>query len=168
MKKIFLTLTMVFATMWVANAQNVAFISTEKVLESLKSYVDAQSELNALAEKYQASIQQDVDELDAIYREYQQNKAYYSQQQQTARENYIIDREKAINEKQETFFGEQGVMAIRSENLLKPIKEKVQAAIDTVAARHGYVIVLDTSVMPGVVYKNDKFDLTNEVIEYLK
>ncbi|MBP5210640.1 MAG: OmpH family outer membrane protein [Bacteroidales bacterium] len=168
MKKIFLTLTLVFAAMVATNAQNVAFISTEKVLESLKSYVDAQQELNALAEKYQASIQQDVDELDAIYREYQQNKAYYSQQQQTSRENYIIDREKAINEKQETYFGEKGVMAIRSESLLKPIKDRVQAAIDAVAARHGYVIILDTSVMPGVVYKNDKYDLTNEVIEYLK
>lgn len=168
MKRYFFILSLFFALSFTVNGQTVAYINTETILNSMTSYTEAQKELNTLAEKYQASIQEDIDALDKLYREYQQNKVYYSQQQQISTENYIISIEKSINEKQETYFGEKGVMALKSETLLLPIKDKVQAAIDSVAEKYGYVIVLDTSVLPGVVYKNDKYDLTNEIIEYLK
>lgn len=168
MKRFLLIIMSVFVANVALNAQNVAFINTETILNSMPSYTAAQSELNTLAEQYKASIQKEVDELDAIFKEYQQNRAYYNQQSQVEIENYILDKEKAINEKQESYFGEEGVMALKSEAALTPIKIKVQAAIDAVAAKHDCILVLDASVLAGVVYKNDKFDLTNEVIEYLK
>lgn len=167
MKRLILIFAMILAA-FAVKAQNVAYINTETILSSIKSYVDAQAELNALAEKYQKAIQDEVDELDAVYREYQQNRYSYSQQQQVQRENYIINWEKAINEKQETYFGENGVMAVKTEALLSPIQKKVQAAIDTVAQKYSCSLVFDTAVMAGVVYKNSKYDLTNEIIEFLK
>ena len=168
MKKVFIILAVFFMTGLSAAAQSVGYVDTEKILSCIQEYLDAQNELNNLADKYKADIQKDVDEIDAIYRDYMNKKTSLSAAQQQAKENEIISKEKAVKEKEENYFGEQGILTKRSEKLISPIQEVVEEAIQKVAESRGCSMVIDVTVATGVVYKNSKYDLTNAVIDYLR
>lgn len=94
-------------------------------------------------------------------------KSTMSAAQQQAKENDIIAKEKAVKEKEEKYFGEQGILTKRSEKLISPIQEVVEQAIQKVADSRGCSIVMDVTVATGIVYKNSRYDLTNAVIDYL-
>lgn len=168
MKKVFAILAVCMMTVLSASAQSVGYVDTEKILSCIQEYLDAQNELNQLAEKYKADIQKDVDEIDALYRDYMAKKASMSTSAQQARENEIITKEKAVKEKEDSYFGEEGVLTKRSEKLISPIQEIVEDAIQKVAESRGCSMVMDVTVTTGLVYKNPKYDLTNAVIDYLR
>lgn len=168
MKKVFIILAVCFMTGLSASAQSVGYVDTEKILSCIQEYLDAQNELNNLADKYKADIQKDADELDALYREYMGKKTSMSAAQQQAKENEIISKEKALQEKEDNYFGEQGILTKRSEKLISPIQEVVEDAIQKVAESRGCSMVIDVTVATGIVYKNSKYDLTNAVIDYLR
>ena len=168
MKKVFVILAVCFMTGLSAAAQSVGYVDTEKILSCIQEYLDAQNELNSLAEKYKADIQKDADAIDALYRDYMSKKATMSASAQQARENEIITKEKAMKEKEDKYFGEEGILTKRSEKLISPIQEVVEDAIQKVAASRGCSMVIDVTVATGIVYKNPKYDLTDAVIDYLR
>ena len=168
MKKVFVILAICFMAVLPAAAQSVGYVDTEKILSCIQEYLDAQNELNTLAEKYKAEIQKDADAIDALYRDYMSRKTSLSAASQQAKENEIIAKEKAMKEKEEKCFGEEGVLTKRSEKLISPIQEVVETAIQKVAASRGCSLVLDLTVTTGIVYKDPKYDLTNAVIDYLR
>ena len=168
MKKVFVILAICFMSVMSAAAQSVGYVDTEKILSCIQEYLDAQNELNTLAEKYKADIQKDADALDALYRDYMSRKQSMSASAQQNRENEIIAKEKAMKEKEDNYFGENGVLTKRSEKLISPIQEVVEEAIQKVAASRGCSVVLDLTVTTGIVYKDPKYDLTSAVIDYLR
>ena len=90
-----------------------------------------------------------------------------SAQARQARENDIIQKEQAVKELQQKYFGQNGQMQAKSEQLLNPIKEKVEAAVKALAQGGGYMIVFDVASMQGVAYKDEACDLSGIVIKYL-
>ena len=168
MKKVFVILAICFVSVLNASAQAVGYVDTEKILSCIQEYVNAQDELDTLAEKYKADIQKDADAIDELYRDYMNRKSSMSTSQQQAKENEIIAKEKAMKEKENKYFGEDGVLTKRSEKLISPIQEIVEAAIAKVAESRGCSLVLDLTVTTGIVYKNSKYDLTDAVIDYIR
>lgn len=168
MKKIALTLCLAFAAFIGAQAQNVCYIDTEEILATVPEYQQAQDQLNKLAETYRTALEDELSAVDKLYKDYQSRKASLSASERQRLEEEIITKEKAVKTKQNTYFGEDGVMANKSEELLAPIKEKLQAAIDAVAYRFNCSLIIDLAITTGIVYRDSRYDLTDEVIEYLK
>lgn len=167
MKRLLLTLIIALSAS-AAFAQNVAYINTEVILEQLPEYGLAQLQLNELSDKYRTSIETEVAQIDQLYKKYQSEKASLTQEQRNQRENEIISKERALKEKQDIYFGEDGVMSAKSKELLDPIQQKVNKAILKIASKGEYVVIIDIAATPGIVYKNDKYDLTQQVISILK
>ena len=69
-------------------------------------------------------------------------------------------------EKQKIYFGEDGIMAKKAEELLDPIRKRVETAIESVARSEGYDLVIDIAAVQGIVYKNEALDLTGRVIAH--
>ena len=80
-------------------------------------------------------------------------------------ENEIISKERVAQEKQKIYFGEDGIMAKKAEELLDPIRKDVEKAISDVARSEGYDLVIDVAALQGVVYKNEILDLSRKVID---
>ncbi|NLD22176.1 MAG: OmpH family outer membrane protein [Bacteroidales bacterium] len=167
MKKIALSICLALAASIGLQAQSVCYINTEDILASVPEYQSVQADLNDLAEKYRATIESEYDDINALYKDYQNKKASLSASERQQREDEIITKEKALKTKQNTFFGEDGVMANKSEELLAPIKTKLQNAIDAVAYKNNCSMIIDLAVTTGIVFKNDRYDLTQQTIEYL-
>lgn len=167
MKRVLLVLIALMATVNVASAQKVGYLDTQVILGQIPDYQSAQKTLEKLSAQYQQHLEQEAAKIEAAYRSYQAERSRLSESQKQARENEIISMEKRLQEKQKEYFGENGVMATKSEQLLGPVKSKVDAAIRKVAQMRGYTIIIDVSTLQGVVYKDETSDLSAEVIRNL-
>jgi outer membrane protein len=168
MKKFLLSFAIITIFAFCADAQKVAYINTEVILETIPEYQAAQIELNELSDKYKAIIEAEIGEIDQLYQRYQQVKNSLTPAQRTAREQEIISKEQVVKNKQRIYFGEDGIMAKRSEELIGPIQARVNSAIETVATMDDFAIIIDLAITPGVVYKNSKYDLTERVLQLIQ
>jgi len=168
MKKFLLSFVVLIIFGFCANAQKVAYINTEVILDAIPEYQAAQIELNELSDKYKAIIEAEIGEIDQLYQTYQQIKHSLNDAQRTAREQEIISKEQVVKSKQRIYFGEDGIMAKKSEELIGPIQTVVNSAIEVVAAQDDYIVIIDLAVTPGIVYKNSKYDLTEQVLKLIQ
>lgn len=149
------------------NAQRVGFLDTEKILASIPEYNNAKSQLESLEKGYRTKVENEFAAIEKLYNAYQANKGTMSQVVRAQKENEIISKEEAAKKLQESYFGENGIMQKKSQELLSPIKERVQAAIERVAKSGGYMMIVDIASQSGVVYTNSQYDLSQEVIKVL-
>ena len=164
MKKTLIAIALLFTAAFSAQAQRIGVINTEQILARIPAYVAAQEQLNALNDKYKATIEAELGRVEALYKNYQENRASMTASQRQNAENEIIQKERVVQEKQKIYFGEDGIMAKKAEELLDPIRKRVERAIETVALQGRYDLVIDLAAIQGVVYKNEALDLSNLVI----
>lgn len=167
MKRVIIfTISLLFA-LNVAEAQKVGYVSYETILAQIPAFTAAQQELDKLNQQYSDIIESELSKVETMFNNYQQLKSQMTPQQREAKENEIINAEKVVQEKQKVYFGEEGLMAQKSESLMKPVMDKLQQAIDKYAKANGYMMILDVSSMGGVVYKDSAYDLSLEIIKNL-
>lgn len=165
MKKIFIALTVLLASFSMADAQKVAYVNTETILAAIPAYEAAQVTLEALGDKYKAAVEMELGKVEALYQNYQSTRHSMTAQQRQNAENEIIAKERVAQEKQKIYFGEDGIMAKKAEELLNPIRKNVEKAIEEVARSEGYDLVIDVAALQGVVYKNETLDISRRVID---
>lgn len=164
MKKIVIALVAFLACSGLLRAQKIGYINTETILSEIPAYVAAQSQLDALSDKYKAAIETEMGKIETLYQNYQATRNSMSAAQRQNAENEIISKERVVQEKQKIYFGEEGIMAKKAEELLSPIRQEVSKAIEDVAKLGGYDLIIDLAAVQGVVYKNEKLDLTQFVL----
>ena len=164
MKRILIAFVVLLAAFQLAGAQKVAYVNTETILAAIPEYEAAQNELSVLGDKYKAVVETELGKVETLYQNYQANRHSMSATQRQNAENEIIAKERVAQEKQKIYFGEDGIMAKKAEELLDPIRKRVERAIETVALQGRYDLVIDLAAIQGVVYKNEALDLSNLVI----
>ena len=164
MKRICTVLIALFAGFGLLSAQKIAYINTETILNEIPAYLAAQQQLNALSDKYKATIETELGKVENLYQTYQSNRSTMSATQRQNAENEIIAKERVVQEKQKIYFGEEGIMAKKAEELLSPIRSDVDKAISEVARMNGCDLVIDLAAVQGVVYKNEALDLSKAVL----
>jgi outer membrane protein len=168
MKRVIVIIAAILLPLLPLSAQKIGFMSTETVLAQIPEYSEAQKSLNKLSEQYQSLLKQESAKVDAAYQSYQRERIHMSQEMIKAKEAEIIKMEREVKERQKAIFGEDGVLAKKSAELLTPIKNRVDEAIQRLAQELGYSLILDVSSLQGVVYKNLGDDLSMDIIKRLK
>ena len=79
-----------------------------------------------------------------------------------------MNKEKAVRDAQKEKFGPEGQLFIRRQALVRPIQDKVYAAIQAYAADRGYDIILDKSSNSGIIFSNPEFDKTEDVLKRIR
>lgn len=167
MKKMVLTMALVLMGA-AAMAQNCIVVNSEKVFKSIAAYNTAIEELDKLAEQYQSQVEAKFEEVESLYNSYQQQKASLSQSTRQQWESVILQKEQQANEYQEELFGQEGTLMKQRIEKIKPIQEKVFAAIEAYAKQVGAQVVIDSANNPTLLYSAAAVDRTNEVIAALK
>lgn len=150
------------------SAQNYMVIDSEKVFKSLSSYNNALTEIDQLAEEYQAKVDAKFQEVETLYNSYMQQRAALSETSRQQREQQILKKEQEATEYQESLFGTEGELMKRRMELIQPIQKKVFDTIESFAAQYGYDLVIDISANPTVLYYSSKVDFTQRIINALK
>ncbi len=149
-------------------AQNYMVVDSERVFKSIEAYNNALAEVEADAERYQQQIDDAFDQLETAFNTYQQRKASMSVADRASEEQRIIAREEEIKKFQADTFGEEGTVMKKRIDLIKPIQDKVFAAIEKYAVDHGYDIAIDIASNPTVLYYKPSVNHTDAIIAIVK
>ena len=168
MKRIILTAIFALATLGIASAQNYCVIDSEKVFKSLAEYNKAMTELDELGKAYQTAVDNKYKSIESLYNSYMSQKNTLSTTARATVEQQILQKEKEAQTYQQEIFGENGTLMKKRLELIKPIQERVFAAIEAYAKANGYDLVLDKAANASILYLNNAIDHTSKVIETLK
>ena len=150
------------AFMWVnVQAQKIAVIDINEVLQELPEYITAQQELDKIAAEWNQDIANEYDKIKSLYNKYQAEQVLLSDEVKEQRQDEIMQKEKIVRELQKRKFGAEGELFLKRRELVNPIQDKVFAAIETFALDRGYDLVLDKAGSAGVLFVGNEFDKTD-------
>ena len=154
MKKFLLSCAVLFLAVGGAYAQSYIFVNSEKVFKSQNDYNTAIQQLDDLAKQYQKNVDDAYQTLEEAYSNYQ------------AQKNYLSQTKRAAN--QQDVLGPQGDLMKKRTELIKPIQDKVFAAINQYAEANKYTMVLDVVNNQTLLYYSPSLDKTQDIINLLK
>ncbi len=168
MKRILLSAAAALVLTFCANAQKIAIVDINQVLNSLTDYKKAQDDLDKIAQKWRGEIAQQQDVIKGLYSKYQAEQVLLNESQRKQREEEIMNKEKEVREAQRVKFGSEGELFKRRQELVKPIQDKVYSAIERFATEKGYDLILDKSSSAGLIFANPTYDKTSQVVDLVK
>lgn len=166
MKKLLLTLTVLVASI-AANAQKFALVDMEYILKNVPAYERANEQLNQVSKKWQAEVEAVQIEAQTLYKNYQNEVVFLSQEQKKARQEAIVEKEKEAADLKRKYFGPDGELFKKRTALMSPIQEEIYNAVKDIADLRGYQLVLDRASDQGIIYGSPKIDISNEVLSKL-
>lgn len=149
-------------------AQKVACVDINLILESMDDYKQAQDELDKIAARWRQEIEQEFDKVKGMYNKYQAEQVLMSEDMRKQREEEILTKEKDIREMQRAKFGPEGELFKKRQDLVRPIQDRVYAIIEAYANERGYDFMFDKSSSSGIIFANPQFDKTEDLMQRLK
>lgn len=150
-----------------ATAQKIAYVDVNKILESIEEYQQAQTELDRQANQWRQEIAQEYDVIKGMYNRYQAEQVLLSEDARTQREEEIMAKEKQVRDLQRERFGPEGELFKRRQDLVRPIQDRVYAAIEAYANERGYDFIFDRSSQSGMIFSNPQYDKTDDILNRL-
>ena len=147
-----------------ASAQKFALIDMEYILKNVPAYERANEQLNQVSKKWQAEVEALNTEASTMYKNYQNESVFLSQEQKKAKQEQIMNKEKAAADLKKKYFGPEGELFKKREALVSPIQEEIYNAVKEISELRGYSLVLDRSSDQGIIFGSPKIDISNEVL----
>lgn len=166
MKKIIFTFAMLICAL-TASAQKFALVDMDYILKNIPAYERANEQLNQVSKKWQAEVEALSTEAQTMYKNYQNEVVFLSQEQKKAKQDAIMDKEKEASELKKKYFGPEGELFKKRASLMTPIQEEIYNAVKDIADLRGYQLVLDRASDTGIIFGSPKVDISNEVLEKL-
>ncbi|MGM9863286.1 MAG: OmpH family outer membrane protein [Lepagella sp.] len=167
MKKILLTLLAVVAVSLGASAQKFALVDMEYILRNVPSYEMANEQLNQISARFEKEVNDMSAEAETMYKNYQSDRVFLTDEQKQAREQEIVAKEKEVSDLRYKYFGSEGELFKKRQSLMKPIQEEVYEAIKAVSQEKGYQVIFDRASSQSIVFASPRIDISNDVLAKL-
>lgn len=150
-----------------ANAQKFALIDMEYVLKNVPAYERANEQLNQVSKKWQAEVEALNTEAGTMYKNYQNEVVFLSEEQKKKKQEAIMQKEKEASDLKRKYFGPEGELFKKRTSLLSPIQEEIYNAVKDISELRGYSLVVDRASNAGIIFGSPKIDISNEVLQKL-
>ncbi|HHU33886.1 MAG TPA: OmpH family outer membrane protein [Bacteroidetes bacterium] len=167
MRKAVLTLGLIVLTTTVTFAQKYGFVDSDYISNNIPAFTTAQDQLDKLSEQWEKEIADGYAVVEEMYRAYQNESALLSQEMKVQREEAIIKKEQEMKELQNKYFGVEGELFKKREELVKPIQDEILKAIKEIAVEGSYTVIFDSASGGNILYANPRFDVSDQVLEKL-
>lgn len=166
MKKLIIVCAMALVAIG-ASAQKFALLDMEYILKNVPAYKRANEQLNQVSKKWQAEIEALNTEAGTMYKNYQNEVVFLSEEQKKEKQEAIMQKEKEASELKRKYFGPEGELFKKREALITPIQEEIYNTVKEISELRGYSLVIDRASDSGIIYGSPKVDISNEVLEKL-
>ena len=150
-----------------AGAQKFALIDMDYILKNIPAYERANEQLNQVSKNGQAVVEALNTEAATMYKNYQNEVVFLSQEQKKKRQEDIMAKEKEASDLKRKYFGPEGELFKKRESLMTPIQEEIYTAVKDISELRGYSLILDRSSNAGIIFGSPKIDISNEVLQKL-
>jgi outer membrane protein len=167
MKKLSIILAGLLLPIGLTMAQKYAFVDTEYILNNIPNYKAAQEQLDKFSADWQKEVEAKYTEIEKMYKDYQAERVLLSEDMRRQREEAIVNKEKEAKDLQKNYFGQEGALYKKRQELIQPIQDEIYKAIKDLATENGYAVIFDTSSGPSMIYTNPRYDVSDEVLQKL-
>lgn len=167
MKKIIILSLLAVATVFATKAQKFALVDMEYIFKNIPAYEMANEQLNQLSQRWQKEVEAKGKEAENMYQTYLADKVFLTDDQIKKREEEIVAKEKEATELRYKYFGPEGDLYKKRQELLKGIQDDVYNAIKKVAQERGLQAVMDRASSSDIIYASPQIDVSNEVLNKL-
>ena len=167
MKKTGLIIGLLVLTTIITVGQKYAFVDTEYIRKNIPAFTTAQEQLDKLSEQWEKEVADGYAVVEQLYKSYQNEAPLLSQDMKVKREEAIISKEQEMKELQNKYFGMEGELFKKREELVKPIQDEIIKAIKDIAVEGSYAVIFDSASGGNILFANPKFDISDQVLEKL-
>ncbi len=168
-QKLMMAMVLVFTAVAPLSAQiqnqKFAYVDTDYILKNIPEYNDAQEELNALSQKWEKEVKAIYDKVEEMYKAYQAEAVLLPQDLKKKREDDILKKEKEAKDLQMKYFGAEGELFTKRNELVQPIQEKIYNAMQEIAETKNYAFIFDKAAGATMLYANPRLDISDEVLD---
>lgn len=148
-------------------AQKYALIDMEYILKNIPAYERANEQLNQQSKRWQSEVDELTEQAQTLYKKYQSESMFLSDEQRTQREEEILGVEKQASELKRLYFGVDGELYKKRQSLMAPIQDEIYNAVKDICDTKGYSMVIDRASAASIIYASPKIDISNDVLSKL-
>ncbi len=167
MKKLLIALVVAICGIGMASAQKFALVDMDYILRNVPAYEMANEQLNQVSQRWEKEVNQLAQEAETMYKNYQSDMVFLTDDQKKKREEEIVAKEKEVTDTRYKYFGPEGELYKKRQSLMKPIQEDVYNAVKAVAEEKGYQTIFDRASSQSIVFASPRIDVSNEVLAKL-
>lgn len=144
--------------------QRYGFVDTEYILSKMPDYNNAQDQLDQISSNWQVEIENIASEIKELQIKFRTDEVFLSSEMRERREKEIFNKEISAQKLQQQYFGINGDLYKKRQELIKPIQDDIYDAIKEIAKSGTYGMIIDRANEPTIIYSNQKFDLSDKVL----
>ena len=148
------------------HAQKFALLDMDYILKNIPAYERANEQLAQVSKKWQAEVEALQTEAQTMYKDYQKEVVFLSQEQKKARQDAIMEKEREASELKKKYFGPEGELFKKRTALMSPIQEEIYNAVSEIADLRGYQLVLDRASDSGIIFGIDSTKCTGNPLAF--
>ena len=167
MKKTLITLCLLLGCLAATQAQKFALIDMEYLLKNIPAFETANEQLNQISRRWQTEIDNRHAEVQNMYKNYQTEAVFLSDEMKRRREAEIVEAERELQELRRRYFGADGELFRKRESLLRPIQDEIYNAVKDISDRQGYQLILDRASSANIIFASPRIDISDEVLSRL-
>jgi outer membrane protein len=146
------------------SAQKFAIVDMEYILKNIPSFETANEQLNIISKKWQSEVEAKMQEVQNMYKNYQTELVFLSDEMKVEREEAIIAKEKEAQELKREYFGPEGELFKKRQSLMKPIQDEIYNVIQELSREKDYSLIIDKSSAMNIIFSSPKIDISDEVL----
>lgn len=141
------------------------YVDSDKIFAEYKAWVKAQEEFNTEYKAWDDEAKKMQKELEDMVVEYEKQKLILSAEKKKEREAQIEAKRSALDAYTKEIFGPAGTAERKNNELVRPLLEKINAAIERVATEGNYDFIYNSA---GLAYAKKDYDVTDKVLQILE
>ncbi len=147
--------------------QRFAIVDSEYILTKIPSYAQAQQQLDQFSAQWSGEVEALRSEISALRTAYEAEKVIMTEEKRQEKLAELDAKEQEARALQRKYFGPDGDVFKKRQELMRPIQDQVYNAVQDIARRRNLDVVFDKSSDLITLYVSDKVDISDEVIEKL-
>ncbi len=167
MKKLFIILLLISGISYSGFAQKFAMVDMEYIMKNIPAYESANEQLNQVSKKWQSEVEAQLQEVQKMYKNYQTELVFLTDELKVKREEEIVTKEKAAQELKRTYFGPEGELFKKRQSLMKPIQDEIYTAIQEISKEKDLSLVFDKSSAMSVIFVSPTLDVSDVILTKL-
>ena len=162
-----MVLVLILVSAVTVRAQKFALVDMDYILKNIPAYERANEQLSQVSRKWQAEVEALSFEAQTMYKNYQNEVVFLSEEQKKERQDAIMKKEQEAAELKKKYFGPEGELYKKRTSLMTPIQDEIYTAVKDIADVRGYQLILDRASDSGIIFGNPRIDISNEVLQKL-
>lgn len=160
-------LTLLFLPEAVHAQQKIGYIDSQYILEQTPEYATVEQQMDRLVAQWEEEIRAEQAAVDELVQEFQARELLYTDEERREKREAIAQARQAVEALRTKYFGPEGQLYTRQQQLMRPIQERVLTAVEEVAQAEGYDYVLDKSGELLLMFAREEYDLNEAVLREL-